>query len=101
MQICLRSFVVAIEAPRLPAGIKPLTPEFAIRLDAEAALSALQDRYPEARVRALEAHYDLTRAEDLREYEAHIARLYATCAMSGVWEGLGGQSAGPGAGAQG
>ncbi len=97
MHICLRSFVVAV-APPESGRIEPLTPEFAIRMDAEAARSALQERYPSARVVALEARYDLTSVDELRAYEDHVARLYATCTMSGVWDELG-QHGGPEAGA--
>ncbi len=87
MYIRLRSFVVVIDMAQ-PPGFERLTQEFAIRLDAEAALSALRDRYPQARVHVLETRYDPTRSEELNAYEAHVDRLYATCAMSGVWEGV-------------
>ena len=86
MEICLRSFVVVADAGEHADGHQRLTCEFAIRLDAEAALSALRERYPQAQVQALETRYDLTKGPDLHRYQAHVGRLYATCATSGVWD---------------
>jgi hypothetical protein len=51
--------------------------EYASRHDAEAALRHWQDLYPDCCVREEQHVYDLSRAEELNRYEAHIKRLQA------------------------
>jgi hypothetical protein len=75
MHKTVRSYLIVDVLEAMTYRLSPV--DYASREDAEAALRHWQDLYPDCCVREQQYVYDLSRAEDLNQYEAHIKRLQA------------------------